>query len=156
MKNKKRFVKRLAALTGAAMAWAVGSMAVFAEDAAASADPNSAGGIATLVSTFALPILLLVFLYFIMIRPQQKADKEAREMLKNMQIGDEVVSIGGIVGIVMRIEEATDTVVLETGGDRLKIRLKRDAIKEDITLREAAEAEKAAKKKARMTPKSED
>lgn len=156
MMNKKRFVKRLAALTGAGMAWAMGSMAVFAEDAAASADANSAGGIATLVSTFALPILLLVFLYFIMIRPQQKADKEAREMLKNMQIGDEVVSIGGIVGIVMRIEEATDTVVLETGGDRLKIRLKRDAIKEDITLREAAEAEKAAKKKARMNPKSED
>ncbi len=151
--NMKRFCKRLAALTGAGMAFAMSSLTVFAEEAAAPAEEP--GAMMTLISTLALPILMLAFLYFIMIRPQQKADKQAREMLKNIQVGDEVVSIGGIVGIVMRVEEATDTVVLETGGDRLKIRLKRDAIKEDITLNEAAEAEKAAKKKARMTPKSE-
>ncbi|MBE6826770.1 MAG: preprotein translocase subunit YajC [Oscillospiraceae bacterium] len=130
------------------------SLTVFAEEASGAA-AEEPGAMMTLISTIALPLLMLAFLYFIMIRPQQKADKQAREMLKNIQVGDEVVSIGGIVGIVMRVEEATDTVVLETGGDRLKIRLKRDAIKEDITLNEAAEAEKAAKKKARMTPKSE-
>ncbi len=152
--NMKRFCKRLAVLTGAGMAYAMSSLTVFAEEASGAA-AEEPGAMMTLISTIALPLLMLAFLYFIMIRPQQKADKQAREMLKNIQVGDEVVSIGGIVGIVMRVEEATDTVVLETGGDRLKIRLKRDAIKEDITLNEAAEAEKAAKKKARMTPKSE-
>lgn len=156
MMNKKRFLKRLAAMTGAGMAFAMSSMMVFAEEAADTAAAEDPNMMMTLISTFALPIILLVALYFIMIRPQQKADKEAREMLKNIQVGDEVVSIGGIVGIVMRVEEATETVVIETGGDRLKIRLKRDAIKEDITLREAAEAEKAARRKARTQPKSED
>jgi preprotein translocase subunit YajC len=82
-----------------------------------------------------------------MIRPQQKQEKETREMQKNLQVGDEVITIGGIVGIVLRIEEATETVVLETGSDRLKIRLKQDAIKENVTAREQMEAEKAEKDK---------
>ena len=57
------------------------------------------------------------------------------------------MTIGGIVGIVLRVEDATETVVLETGSDRLKIRLKQDAIKENITAAEQAAAEKAAKDK---------
>ncbi len=148
----KTWMKRLAVLTGTAAMGAMGTVTAFAADAASE---EAGGGIMALISTFAFPILLLVFLYFIMIRPQQKADKEAREMLKNIQIGDEVVTIGGIVGFVLKIEENTETVVLETGGDRLKIRMKRDAIKEDVTLREAMEAEKNAKKKAKGLPKSE-
>ncbi|MBQ2265617.1 MAG: preprotein translocase subunit YajC, partial [Oscillospiraceae bacterium] len=79
--------------------------------------------------------------------------KETIEMQKSLQIGDEVITIGGIVGIVLRVEEATKTVVLETGSDRLKIRMMQDAIKENVTLREAKEAEKAEKLKARTQPK---
>lgn len=71
-------------------------------------------------------------------------------MQKNLQIGDEVVTIGGIVGIVLRIEDATETVILETGSDRLKIRMKQDAIKENITAMEQAAAEKAEKEKKKM------
>ncbi|MCR4645550.1 MAG: preprotein translocase subunit YajC [Oscillospiraceae bacterium] len=107
--------------------------------------------IMSLVSTLGLPLLLLVFLYLLMIRPQQKQEKQTREMQKNLQVGDEVVTIGGIVGIVLRVEEATDTVILETGSDRLKIRMKQDAIKENVTATEQAAAEKAAKEKAKRS-----
>lgn len=148
---RKNIMKALAALTGASMVTVMGTVTAFAEDASAAQQP---GGIGTLISTFALPLLLLVFLYFIMIRPQRKAEKETLEMQKNLQIGDEVITIGGIVGIVLRVEEATKTVVLETGSDRLKIRMMQDAIKENVTAREAAAAAKAEKMKARTQPKS--
>lgn len=143
-------LKRLAALTGVSMACAMGSMVVFAEDAAASADAGVSSG--AMWSSLLLPILLLVFLYFIMIRPQQKADKAMREMQKNLQVGDEVITIGGIVGIVMRVEDSTKTVVLETGSDRLKIRMMQDAIKENVTAREIAEAAKKEKANKKITP----
>ncbi len=138
-----------AALCGAGMVCLTGSLTVFAEDeAAADAGTQAMGG--TIVSTLALPVLLIVFLYFFLIRPQQKQEKETRNMQRNLQVGDEVVTIGGIVGIVLRVEESTETVVLETGSDRLKIRMKLDAIKENVTATEQAAAEKAEKQKNRM------
>ncbi|MBQ4466287.1 MAG: preprotein translocase subunit YajC [Oscillospiraceae bacterium] len=127
-----------------------GTLSVCAADAAASGSEQQVGTVGTLISTLGLPILLLIFLYFIMIRPQQKQEKQTREMQKNLQVGDEVVTIGGIVGIVLRVEEATETVILETGSDRLKIRMKQDAIKENITAMEQLAAEKAEKDKKRQ------
>ncbi len=147
----KKFLKVLAALTGVSTMTAAGTIVAFAEESSNAG--QQAGGLGTLISTFALPILLLFFLYFIMIRPQRKAEKETLEMQKNLQIGDEVITIGGIVGIVLRVEDATKTVVLETGSDRLKIRMMQDAIKENVTAREAAAAAKAEKMKAKTQPK---
>lgn len=149
---KKKFVKALAALTGASMMTAMGTITAFAEEAAAA--PEQPSTTSMLISTFALPLILLAALYFIMIRPQRKMEKETREMQNSLQIGDEVITIGGIVGIVLRVEENTKTVVLETGSDRLKIRMMQDAIKENVTAREAAEAAKAEKLKARTQPKA--
>lgn len=143
----KKLMRTLTALTSGGMMLCAGSLTVFAEDTAASGDVGAGGTIGALFSTLGLPILLLVFLYFIMIRPQQKQEKQTREMQKNLQIGDEVVTIGGIVGIVLRVEDATETVILETGSDRLKIRMKQDAIKENVTAMEQLAAEKAAKDK---------
>ena len=147
---KKKLVGMLSALSGAAM-MDMGTLHAFAADTstAAAGDETAMGGVGALVSTLGLPILLLVFLYFIMIRPQQKQEKQTREMQKNLQIGDEVVTIGGIVGIVLRVEDATQTVILETGSDRLKIRMKQDAIRENVTATEQAAAEKAEKNKKR-------
>lgn len=143
----KKLMKVLSALTGAAAVGMAGTMQVFAADTAAGDAGEGAMGIGSLISTLGLPILLLVFLYFIMIRPQQKQEKQTRAMQKNLQVGDEVVTIGGIVGIVLRVEDATETVILETGSDRLKIRMKQEAIKENVTAMEQAEAEKAEKEK---------
>ena len=71
--------------------------------------------------------VLLVF-YFVMIRPQNKNEKEQQKMRNELNIGDEVISIGGIVGRVISIKE--DTILVESGTDRVKIRLKKWAVQE--------------------------
>ncbi len=80
-----------------------------------------------------LPLLLVVVaMYFILIRPQRKREKESQNMRNNLQVGDEVTTTGGIVGRVVSLRE--DTVVVETGSDRSKIRVKRWAIQSNETL----------------------
>ena len=81
-------------------------------------------------------LLLIVVFYFVLIRPQRKRDKETQQMRNSVQVGDEVTTVGGLVGLVVNIKE--DTVVLETGGDRSKIRIKRWAIQENLTQHEEA------------------
>ena len=79
-----------------------------------------------------------------------KKEKEAMLMRSNIQIGDEILTIGGIVGIVVRKGE--DTVVIETGGDRSKLRIRIEAVQENITAQEEAAKEKKEKANARLTP----
>ena len=67
-------------------------------------------------------------MYFLIIRPQKKKDKQMQDMRSSVEIGDSITTIGGIVGIVVSIKE--DTLVVETGTDRSKIRFKRWAISE--------------------------
>lgn len=83
-------------------------------------------------------VLLIVVFYFVLIRPQRKRDKETQRMRNSLQVGDEIITVGGVVGLVVSIKE--DTVVLETGGDRSKIRVKRWAIQENLTVHDDAEA----------------
>ena len=90
----------------------------------------------TISMLFSFALLAIVF-YFFLIRPQKKKEKEAKELRENLQIGDEVTTIGGIVGIIVRKNE--DTCVIETGGDRSKIRVKLWAISENNTVHDAAE-----------------
>lgn len=140
----KKIIKKLAMLISTAVVYTMSTVTAFAEDASGTAGSEEAvSGWGAMLSTFLLPILLLVFLYFIMIRPQQKQEKATREMQKNLCIGDEVITIGGIVGIVLKVNENTQTVVIETGSDHFKLLMKQDAIKENITATETAAAEKA-------------
>lgn len=89
--------------------------------------------------TSLVPFLLLaVVFYFILIRPQRKKEKETQKMRNSLQIGDEVVTIGGIVGFVVSIKE--DTIVIETGSDRSKVRVKRWAIQSNETVHEDSSA----------------
>ena len=81
------------------------------------------GSMMTLVITM---VLTLGLMYFMIYRPQKKQQKKDTEMLNALDIGDEVTTIGGIVGRVVAIKE--DTFVLETGSDRMKIRFRRSAI----------------------------
>lgn len=91
---------------------------------------NSAMSLVSLVPL----ILIIVVFYFLLIRPQRKKDKQDAIMRKNLQVGDEVVTAGGVVGIVFSIKD--DTVVVETGGDRSKIRVKKWAIAQNLTVHE--------------------
>ena len=87
----------------------------------------SAGGAALITSMLPF-VLVLVVMYFLIIRPQKKKDKQMQDMRSSVEIGDSITTIGGIVGIVIAIKE--DTIVVETGTDRSKIRFKRWAISE--------------------------
>ena len=72
------------------------------------------------ISLFFTLALMLVLLYFMIYRPQKKQEKKDAAMRAALEIGDQVVTIGGIVGRVVAIKD--DTFVLETGSDRVKIR----------------------------------
>lgn len=73
-------------------------------------------------------ILILVFMFLIIYVPQKRQDKKDAAMRNSIEIGDKVATIGGIVGIVFAISEKDDTLVVETGSDRTKIRFRRSAI----------------------------
>jgi len=66
-----------------------------------------------------LPIGVFVVFYFLLIRPQQKKDKKIKEMRNNLKSGDEVVTIGGIQGKVIKIKD--DIITIEVGADKLKL-----------------------------------
>ena len=93
------------------------------------------GGLLSSLTMFIPLILMFVVMYFFMIRPQKKRDKEIQDMRSALQIGDEVVTTGGIIGIVTSLKE--DTVVIETGSDRSKIRVARWAIAQNNTVHDA-------------------
>lgn len=67
-----------------------------------------------------------VFLYFFMIRPQNKRRKQEDKMRSSLQVGDEIVTVGGIVGRVVSIKD--DSLLIESGSDRTKIRIKKVAV----------------------------
>ncbi len=92
-----------------------------------------------------LPMAILIaMMYFVLYRPQKKQQKKDAEMRNSIEIGDEVTTIGGVIGRVVAIKE--DTFVLETGSDRVKIRFRRSAIGSVEKLN--MEAEKTDAKKA--------
>lgn len=90
----------------------------------------------SMLVTFIPLVLILVFFYLFIIRPQKKQEKKDAEMRNTLEIGDEIVTNGGIVGLVCQIKD--DTVVIETGGDRSKIRIKKWAIAKNETVHEDA------------------
>ena len=77
-------------------------------------------------SLFFTLALMLVMLYFMIYRPQKKQEKKDAAMRSSLEIGDQVTTIGGIIGRVVAIKD--DTFVLETGADRVKIRFTKNAI----------------------------
>ena len=94
------------------------------------------------ISLFFTLSLMLVLLYFMIYRPQKKQEKKDAAMRAALEIGDQVTTIGGIVGRVVAIKD--DTFVLETGADRVKIRFIKNAISsvEKLNMDNAASSKK--------------
>ena len=94
------------------------------------------------ISLFFTLALMLVLLYFMIYRPQKKQEKKDAAMRAALEIGDQVTTIGGIVGRVVAIKD--DTFVLETGADRVKIRYIKNAISsvEKLNMDNAASSKK--------------
>ena len=87
---------------------------------------ETASGSGSMWSSIIMMALIIVVFWFFIIRPQRKKDKETAKMRSELQVGDEIVTIGGIFGIVVSMKE--DSLVIETGSDRSKVRLARWAI----------------------------
>ena len=93
---------------------------------------NSTGGFFS--STWGMVILILgmfVLMYFLMIRPQNKQRKAEQEMRNSIEIGDEITTIGGIVGKVVSVKD--DSLVIETGADKNKMKITRWAVQTNNT-----------------------
>lgn len=86
---------------------------------------NNGGSMWTMLIIYAV---IIVGLWLILFRPQQKKKKQEQALRDNMQVGDEITTIGGIVGRIVAIKEETDSIVVETGSDRVRLNMKRWAI----------------------------
>ena len=83
-------------------------------------------------------VLMIAIFYFLIIRPETKKKKKTEEMRNSLSIGDEITTIGGMIGKIVQITE--DTITFETGEDRVRIQTKKWAISTTAKM-EAAEAE---------------
>ena len=80
----------------------------------------------TLITVGMLVVVVVVF-YFFGIRPQKKQEKEVANMRNSLQVGDEITTIGGIIGKIVSIKD--ETLVLETSRDGTKIRILKSAVR---------------------------
>lgn len=94
-------------------------------------------------------VVVLVLMYFLMIRPQNKKDKQIKEMRNSLNVGDEIITIGGICGKIVKTKE--ETIVIQVGADKVKFEMMRWAVS-SVTkssgkaARDVVEAEEAPKK----------
>lgn len=76
-------------------------------------------------------VVLLAVMYFMLIRPQNKKDKQDREMRSNLQVGDEIMTVGGIYGKVVRIRE--DRLTIASGAEKTKLEITKTAVANKVT-----------------------
>ena len=96
------------------------------------------GGSGNLLMTVFPLILMLAAMYFLIIRPQKKKEKAEKAMRDNLQIGDEIITIGGIYGRVISLKE--DTIVIESKSDHSKLTIARWAMQQNLTVHDDAPA----------------
>ena len=88
---------------------------------------TSAGEATVGMGTMLLPLLaMFALMYFLMIRPENKRKKEAENMRNNLKKGDQITTIGGIVGKIVHVAE--ETIVIETSDDRVRMELAKWAV----------------------------
>lgn len=114
-----------------------------------------------------LPMILIyvaIFaaLYFFLLRPNSKKKKEEAQMRNSLEIGDEITTIGGIMGRVVAIKDDEDAIIIETGSDRVKMKFKKWCISTVDTAKDqpaTAQPEKKSffgrKKKDDVEPKAD-
>ncbi len=96
------------------------------------------GDTGSMLLTIGMLVVVVVVFYFFGIRPQKKQEKEVANMRNNLQVGDEITTIGGIIGKVVSIKD--ETCVIETSRDCTKIRILKSAISRvDVKAEDAAD-----------------
>lgn len=113
------------------------------------------------VLTIGIWVVVIAAAYFLFIRPQKKRQKAEEELRNSIEIGDDITTIGGIVGRVIAVKEDDETVVIETGSDKTRMRFKKWAIAsvdtpEKQPKKETKDDKKADKKADKKEDKKED
>lgn len=78
------------------------------------------------MSTIAMLAIMVVLFYFFLIRPENKKKKELEKMRSELSVGDQITTIGGIIGTVCAVKE--ESIVIETGADRVRVEFAKWAI----------------------------
>ena len=81
--------------------------------------------------TFGPLLLLIVIMYFLLIRPQRKREKSVNEMRKGLQVGDEIVTIGGLCGKIVKTKD--ETIIVQVGADKVKFEMMRWAVSKVVS-----------------------
>ncbi len=101
-----------------------------------STEEPATGLLAILTATPLLPLILVfVLMYFMMIRPQRKRQKQEQKMRDDVRVGDQITTIGGICGRVVNVKE--EELLIETGSDRNKLLIKKWAMQSNDTVHDA-------------------
>lgn len=79
-----------------------------------------------LISLIVMMVVVIAIFYFLTIRPENKRKKEMEKMLSELAVGDQITTIGGIKGTICAVKE--DTVVIESGADRVRIEMTKTAV----------------------------
>ena len=119
------------------------------------------------VITIGIWVVVIAAAYFLFIRPQKKRQKQEEELRKSIEIGDDITTIGGIVGRVIAVRDDDETFIVETGSDKTRMRFKKWAIasvdtpdkqpkKDDKTDKSDDKADKKDKKKKKSDDELSD
>ena len=90
------------------------------------ADGAATAGPANFLPTIFMLVAMVAIFYFLLYRPQKKQEKEAAAMKNSLEVGDEITTIGGIIGEIVSIKD--ETCVIETTRDKTKIRILKNAV----------------------------
>lgn len=88
---------------------------------------TTSGNGAQLWMTLAMIVVVVLFTYFGIMRPQKKQAKETRALLDSLTVGDEITTIGGIIGKIVYIKG--ETCIIETGREHTRIRILKSAVR---------------------------
>ena len=96
----------------------------------------SGGNQSSMIFMILFYVAIFAALYFFLIRPNSKKKKEEAQLRNSLEIGDEITTIGGIMGRVVAIKDDEDAIIIETGSDRVKMKFKKWCISTVDTVKE--------------------
>lgn len=105
-----------------------------------------------IISTVLMFAVMIGIFYFLLIRPENKKKKAMAQMRESLSVGDQITTIGGIVGIICAVKE--DTIVIETSADRVRVEFAKFAVSSNNTAEKEAAKQKAAMAAARKEKKA--
>lgn len=108
-------------------------------------ETEAVSGIGSTISMVVMIVVMIAVFYFFMYRPQKKQERETNEMRNSIELGDVISTVGGIIGVVVRIKG--DMLLIETGADRTRLQIQKWAVRSVEEKAHPTEDDRNAKKK---------